>query len=227
MLLPVLWDFNKLMNPPKIQMENISVSFKGQSVFRDFSMHFPSGSKTLMTGPSGSGKSTILRLILGFHAPDRGQIRIDGQEVNDTTIWKLRRHTAYVGQELNIDTGKVRPFFQNIFQIKSNSHLVYDEEAIRGLLIRFRLKPDTLDKSWSELSGGEKQRIAITAALMQKRMVFLLDEVSASLDRELKREVAAYFMGNPDWTVIVVSHYSVWQEFDDVRHIELGRACDA
>ena len=72
------------------------------------------------------------------------------------------------------------------------------------------------------MSGGEKQRFALIAGLLLGRKIFLLDEVTSSLDRDMKKKVVDFFADQTDWTVLAVSHDTVWQSREEFRTIPIG-----
>ncbi|MCK4941335.1 ATP-binding cassette domain-containing protein, partial [candidate division WOR-3 bacterium] len=78
-------------------------------------------------------------------------------------------------------------------------------------------------ENFEKLSGGEKQRILIVIALLLKRSVFLLDEVTSALDSELKEKVRDFFLKGDDWTVMVISHDKDWLERPELKVINLDK----
>jgi len=78
-----------------------------------------------------------------------------------------------------------------------------------------------LRKDTSELSGGEKQRLAIIVSILLERKVFLLDEVTSSLDKQLKKKVINYFIERDDWTIVAISHDPGWLDNPRVRVFDL------
>ena len=85
-----------------------------------------------------------------------------------------------------------------------------------------RLPASVLDDEYEKLSGGEKQRIAILIALLLKRNIFLLDEVTSFLDAELKKKIITFFTQNREWTVLAISHDPDWLDADNIKVIRLG-----
>ncbi len=91
-----------------IDIENITIAYGSQVVVRDFSMSVSAGEKVVLAGASGSGKSSVLRSLLGFVVPDAGRISVDSCPLDEKTVWSVRQHMAYVGQEPDLGEGRVQ-----------------------------------------------------------------------------------------------------------------------
>ncbi len=194
-----------------LDIKNISIRYDGQSVLSDFSLSVAKGEKILIKGRSGIGKSTLFRLIMGFSIPDSGTIILDNVPVNSDTIWNLRKRVAYVSQDTDIAEGKVTDLIDEIFSFKANNE-VLDRDQLYSIIYGLSLNPDILNKDYSKLSGGEKQRIALMLALLSGKDIFLLDEVTAELDSGLKQKVVDMFLKKPEWTVLSISHDREWEQ---------------
>ena len=94
-------------------------------------------------------------------------------------------------------------------------------EKLNELLKYFELESDILEKEIERLSGGEKQRIAIINALLLEREIFLLDEISAALDKKLKIKTLDYFFKNKEYTILSISHDGYVPEHVEIKTIEL------
>jgi putative ABC transport system ATP-binding protein len=189
------------------KLNNVTKQFSEQFVLRDFSFEIRKGDKVIILGRSGIGKTTLFRLLLGFEKPDSGEIYFDDRLVDDDTVWKLRRKVAYVSQDLNIGHGNLQTFFNETLALKANlSSKKPAHESLNALLAYFELPETVLQKNIEELSGGEKQRVAIINALLLRRTIFLLDEITSALDKSLKSKVMDYFLLNPYYTILSISH---------------------
>lgn len=188
-------------------LHQVSKRFSENFVLNDFSFEIAAGDKVNISGRSGIGKTTLFRLLLGFEKPDNGEIFFENEPLTDVSVWNVRRRVAYVSQDLNIGRGKVQAFFDETLSLKVNlPHKPNSPAEIKHLLKYFELPESILGKNIEELSGGEKQRIAIINALLLKRRIFFLDEVTSALDKSLKTKVLDYFLLNPDFTVLYISH---------------------
>ncbi|MEA3265620.1 MAG: ABC transporter ATP-binding protein [Candidatus Fermentibacteria bacterium] len=197
-----------------IKFENIHLDFNGKTVIEDLSIEINRGDKVVISGKSGCGKSSLLSLVLGFIRPDRGVVLFDGVTVDEKTVWDVRRKVAYIDQDVSLGAGTVQEFFNYVSNLKGNSH---SGMTLIELMKFFHLDISLFLKSTGELSGGERQRMAVVTAILLKRDVFFLDEVTSSLDKDLKKKVADYFLGREDSTCIIVSHDPVWLDNSVVR----------
>ena len=170
----------------------IKHTFPDSRFHMDLSLSFKCTGITVISGPSGAGKSTLLRAIAGLLKPDEGRIYFNQEVWQDkkSFIPTYQRSVAYVFQEGsllphltgqdNINYGLKRS------QLKHN-YFIYDE-VIDVLGIR-----DQLTQLPYQMSGGERQRMAIASAVIRGAKVLLMDEPLASLDRERKQKLISYF----------------------------------
>jgi len=205
------------------KIQSITKQFSDKFVLRDFSLDVFPGDKINIAGRSGIGKTTFFRLLLGFEKPDEGFLFFNGKLLTDDTVWEVRKQVSYVSQDLSIGRGTVKSLFAETLHYKANQHLLplaADDQT--RLLERFSLTKSILDKKIEELSGGERQRVAIINALLLKRKIFLLDEVSSSLDPALKEIVLDYFLGKNDFTVLYISHDNYIPSDSNVKTVRLN-----
>ncbi len=206
-----------------IKVENITKQFSDKFVLRNFSFVVNEKDKINISGPSGIGKTTLFRLLLGFETPDEGKIYFENAELSEEKIWEVRKKVAYVSQDLSIGHGKVSTFFNETLNYKANIHQKGKTDIEKERLFKlFELPDSILNKNIEELSGGEKQRVAIINALLLGRTIFFLDEVSSALDIKLKKTVLDFFLCHPDFTVLYISHDNYLPENSNVRILKLA-----
>ncbi|WP_121956957.1 ATP-binding cassette domain-containing protein [Petrotoga sp. 9PWA.NaAc.5.4] len=204
-----------------IVFENVSKKFDGSYIIKNFTLKIEGGSKTLIYGKSGIGKTTIIKLILGFITPDEGQIYYNNQKLNSKNVWQLRKNTAYIGQNIDIADGTVEEIIKYILGLKVNQNIIFEKEKIIELLNFFELDENILKKDFGTLSGGEKQRVLISIFTFLNKKIYLLDEVTSSLDREMKIKVIQYFVNKKEWTVVSISHDQEWINTDRMNIVKM------
>ncbi|MBN1517164.1 ATP-binding cassette domain-containing protein [Candidatus Sumerlaeota bacterium] len=164
------------------------------------------GEHVALNGPSGCGKTTLLRCVLGFATPDAGAIRVDGEALDARTVWELRQRIAYVPQSPEFGDGTVEEVLHRPFAYKANAALAANVSRAPELLKRLRLPDDAMSKQTGDLSGGEKQRLALVVALLLERKMLLLDEPTAALDGEAKAAALELLREQSDMAILSVSH---------------------
>ncbi len=204
----------------QIKLQDIDLQLGGKQVFRQLNLEVSTGEKVLIRGPSGSGKSTLLRLILGFQQPDEGAVWVGGAVLSSKNVWALRRRMAFVPQELSMGFGQVSGLFRDVLGFRANRHLTYREEQVLAYFETFGLEQAKLEQDIRQLSGGEKQRVALILALLLDRELYLLDEVTSAIDAALRNSVIDYLVRLEGKSLIVVSHDPGWEAFG-FREIKL------
>lgn len=206
-----------------IEFDNISLSFADKPVFNNLSLSINKGQKVLIFGKSGSGKTSLLNMLLGFTHPHQGKIRFNKNALTHKTIWDVRKNIAYIAQDTHPLGETVGEWFNAIACLKANHKTNFSEESMQEKFTFFHLENSIYQKDVRDLSGGEKQRIAIIAALCLGRDVFLLDEITASLDAELKAKTAEYFLSQKHFTILAISHDSVWKNDNRIKSFDIEK----
>lgn len=179
-----------------------------------FDCSIESGAITAIAGPSGAGKSTLLNLIAGFEQPRSGRITIDGSE--HTRSYPSERPISLVFQDHNLFAHL--DIFTNVaLGISPSMRLMAaDRTKVEEALSRVGLGGFGTRMPGS-LSGGERQRVAFARALVRKRPVLLLDEPFASLDPDLRIQMAELLVElhrETENTVVIVTH-----DRDEIRRV--------
>ena len=195
-----------------IDIKDIRKSFGQLEVLKGITMHVDRGEIVSIVGPSGTGKTTLLQIVGTLDRPDSGKIIIDGTDVStlgDRQLSNFRgRNIGFIFQ-----FHQLLPEFtatENIMMpalIAGTSHKEARAKA-EGLLEYMGLSDRTNHKP-AQLSGGEKQRIAVARALINNPAVVLADEPSGSLDSKNKQELHQLFFDLRDklgQTFVIVTH---------------------
>ena len=184
-----------------VAAHGVSVAFEGVTAVWDpargpaldgVSFRVAAGETLVLAGPSGSGKSTVIELLLGFLAPAKGRVMLNGVDVATITPAALARLTAWVGQRPLLFAASVR---ENIrFGRPEASGAEVDEAARRARVVEFAeglpLGLDTvIGEGGYGLSGGQAQRVAIARAYLRNAPLLLLDEPTAHLDPATEQDV--------------------------------------
>lgn len=188
-----------------INFKNISLKFNDKIILNNFNLIVNAGEKILISGVSGKGKTTLLKLLLGFSTPNSGNILVDNLELNEQTINIIRNKIGYMPQSTPFLNVKVEKLIHTIFNYKENLKTKLDMSILIQTLKEFNLDSNILSKNINQLSGGEKQRLAFVIIILLDRKIWILDEITSSLDQDMKEKVINYIL-NTNKTVILVSH---------------------
>lgn len=188
-----------------INFKNISLKFNDKIILNNFNLIVNAGEKILISGVSGKGKTTLLKLLLGFSTPNSGSILVDNLKLNEQTINIIRNKIGYMPQSTPFLNVKVEKLIHTIFNYKENLKTKLDMSILTQTLKEFNLDSNILSKNINQLSGGEKQRLAFVIIILLDRKIWILDEITSSLDQDMKEKVINYIL-NTNKTVILVSH---------------------
>ena len=170
---------------PIVVFDNVSLAFDDKEILRHISFTLKTGHTKVFLGASGAGKSTILRLILGLLKPDEGRIFVNGERVDDMReddLMKIRADLGMVFQEGALfDSLTVR---ENVGYKLFEESSVPIEEVNRRVeeVLGFVRLGEFIDRMPSELSGGQRRRVAIARAMTAKPRILLYDEPTTGLD---------------------------------------------
>ncbi len=181
---------------------------KDYFVLEGISMQIQRGEIVVILGPSGCGKSTFLRCLNGLESIDGGEILLDGARIDPKDWGVARQKIGMVFQ--NYELFSHMNVLDNILLAPLKVQKRQKEEvqkAATALLARMGLE-SKLKAMPKELSGGQKQRVAIARALCMRPEILLLDEITASLDPEMVKEVLEIIqaLANEGMTMIIVTH---------------------
>ena len=195
-----------------IELNNITRSFGSLQVLKGISLNIDKGEVVSITGPSGAGKTTLLQIMGSLDKPDGGNVLYNGQDItrlNEKELSSFRnRHIGFVFQ-----FHQLLPEFTALENI--TIPMLIAGQGMRQANVRAKELlgllglADRADHKPSELSGGEKQRIAVARALANQPDVILADEPSGSLDTKNKKELHELFFKLREQlgqTFVIVTH---------------------
>lgn len=193
-----------------LAIDDLHKSYQQTEILRGINLSVRKSEVVVILGPSGCGKSTLLRCLNGLEGFEKGSIALDGKILQpDKVIWpKIRQRIGMVFQSYDLFNNMT--VLENILlgplkaQNRDRSQVMTQARALLqrvGLADKENVYPRTL-------SGGQKQRIAIVRALCMNPEVMLFDEVTASLDPEMVREVLEVILGLAEegMTMLIVTH---------------------
>lgn len=195
-----------------ITTENITKSFGSLQVLKGIDLHIDRGEVVSIVGPSGAGKTTLLQIIGTLDRPDGGSVRVDSVDVTTLSQKALadfrNRHLGFVFQ-----FHQLLPEFTALENIMIPAYIAKTpqrqaKERAKELL-EFMGLADRASHKPAELSGGEKQRVAVARALVNNPAIILADEPSGSLDTQNKQELHQLFFDLRDkfgQTFVIVTH---------------------
>jgi phospholipid/cholesterol/gamma-HCH transport system ATP-binding protein len=172
-------------SPPAVEFENVTFGFDDRVILDDVSFTIPRGTMTIILGESGVGKSVTLKLILGLLSPDGGIIRVNGERVDNMREQELIRVRSDIGmvfQELALfDSLTVA---ENVGYRLSEEMRWPDDQVQERVedVLGFIGLGEFIDRMPSELSGGQRRRVAIARAVAPKPSLILFDDPTTGLD---------------------------------------------
>jgi len=203
-----------------IEISDITLNFKDEFVFKNFSVKINEHEKVALTGESGKGKTTLLNLICGFIPDFKGNIFVNGKHLSPENISEIRKNISWLPQDISLNLKTVRELVFEPFEFAINKKKKPSEKEISNIFSVFELSESLLDKKTNEISGGQKQRIILASCLLLKKPLLLLDEPTSALNEEIKRKITDYILSRKDLTVIAATHDEYWMKNSD-RIIEL------
>lgn len=213
--------------PLDFKLDKVAYTYPNEErpALNQVSLTIKEGTKTAIVGPSGSGKSTLLQVLLNIADVDAGDITIGGKPLQNVRQENLWNAMNVVLQENHFFFGTIR---SNLLIANEEA----PEEAMQEALNKVQLGQFSLDTKVSEkganLSGGEKQRLAIARALLKSKPIWLLDEPVSSVDSVTAQAIYKELFANGEKnTFIIISHdLSGLEEMDQIIVMEQGRVIE-
>lgn len=194
-----------------IHVEHVNFRYGNRRlILQDISLKISQGSKIAIVGESGCGKTTLAKLLLRFYAPENGVITINQKNLSDYPLAFIRHHISYVSQNIflfsdtiynNLRMGNMSLSDNEIQEVCKKC---LADDFIKGLPFGYNTM---LEENGNNLSAGQKQRLGIARALLQKPDLLILDEATSNLDSITEKSIQVMLNDlSSEMTVIIIAH---------------------
>lgn len=197
------------MNTPLLKMNHLGYEAEGKVILKGIDFSVEEGEFVTITGPSGSGKSTLLKIIASMLSQTSGEILYQNKRVEDYEPTSYRKEVSYCFQTATLFDKTVEDNLAFPYEIRNQT---FDKQKALSNLNKVSLGAEYLAKSVNNLSGGEKQRVALIRNILFLPKVILLDEVTSALDsenQEIVRKLIHTLNQEQGVTVLWVTHNPV------------------
>lgn len=165
------------------EVHDLSYSVGDKKILKHINLDIEKGKYITVIGPSGSGKSTLMRILASMISETSGEVLFNGRKIETYEPTKYRQRVSYAFQQPTLFGKTVRENLNFPFEVRNQE---FDEAKVKEYLQMVNLDESYVDKSVNDVSGGEKQRIALIRNLIFPPEVLITDEVTAGLDVENK-----------------------------------------
>lgn len=212
----------------EVEVSHISFRYKptGPLVLKDVSLHIKPGEFVAFVGPSGSGKSTMLRMLLGFAQPESGGIYYDDQDMADLDLQEVRRQVGVVLQSATLMAGDI---YTNLIGAAPGLSVEDAWEAARMAGVDEEIKKlpmgmhTVVSERGSNFSGGQRQRLLIARAMINKPRILFFDEATSALDNRTQEIVSQSLEGLQATRVVIAHRLSTIINADRIYVFEKGQ----
>lgn len=189
----------------QIVFQNISYRVDDKQILDDISLKIDKGEIVTIAGPSGSGKSTLVRILASLVTPTAGKIIYAGKDIEEEEPISYRRRVSYAMQQPTLFGKTVRENLEFPYQIRQQA---FDENRALIALRTVGLSEDYLQREVNNLSGGEKQRVALLRNILILPETLIMDEVTAGLDGDNRTIIYQLIekLNQQGVTIIIVTH---------------------
>ena len=209
-----------LTNIKKVNFKNVTFKYKKEIIFQNLTIDLNFNKIIFIDGKSGVGKTTLIDLITGLHRPNKGSISINNENLNNIDLISLRNQIGYVSQDPSLFDDTILNNLtlmkdHDINEVKEILKITYCNNFIN----KFEQKLNTIiGNKGSKISGGQRQRLAIARALIQKPKLLILDESTSELNPDLERKILSNIVKYKSLIgVIIISHNKSNRNISNLR----------
>ena len=220
-------ELTEISQNPTIEFKNVSYRYPGseKETLKDINFSLKPGKTTAIIGGTGSGKSTILNLIPRLQDPSSGEILIDGINIKDYNLKSLRDKISFTPQKAILFQGDVK----SNMQIGKND--ASDDEIRKALKLAqvdfVENLAEEVTQGGSNFSGGQKQRLSIARAIINRHEFYLFDDCFSALDMNTERKIKDNLKDLKDSSILIVSQrISTIMDADEILVIDNGEIVD-
>ena len=212
---------------PDIELKGVGLTIDGQAILKNINLSIPYGKKIGIVGETGSGKSILLKTLVRIRDITDGTITIDGHDIKDFSLEKLRNMYSYVFQDVFLFSNTIesniaysRPDIDERMVTKAATHAQADK-FIDALADRYKT---IVGERGLGISGGQKQRVSIARAFHKNAPIFILDDSTSALDVNTERVLLKDIHDNfSEKTVIITAHrFSSVVDCDEILYMRDG-----
>lgn len=219
------------------QLEFRNVGFRYASAERNalsgVNLRIEPGQTVALVGQSGGGKSTLAAMVPRFYNPDRGEILLDGHDLQALTLRSLRRNIAYVSQDVLLFNDTVAANIAYGDMADAPREAIEAAAAAANALAFIQALPNEFDtvigENGNNLSGGQRQRLAIARAILKDAPILILDEATSALDNESERLVqeALENLMKKRTTLVIAHRLSTIEKADNIVVMAEGQVLES
>jgi NHLM bacteriocin system ABC transporter ATP-binding protein len=215
----------------EIELRDVRFRYEAEAplVLRGLSLKVPTGAFVAIVGPSGAGKSSILRLLLGFDAPESGAIYVDGTDMKMLDARDLRQHYGVVLQNGRILAGSI---YDNITsglprppeEVMEALRIAAFDDYVKSLPMGLHTN---IADAGATFSGGQRQRLMIARAVIRRPQVLIMDEATSALDNVTQRQVVENLRALNCTQIVVAQRLSTIVGADLIYVVDEGRVVES
>jgi ATP-binding cassette, subfamily B, bacterial len=211
-----------------LSLHQVHFSFPGsdQMVVQEIDLEIHAGEKIGIVGPSGAGKSTLARLLLGMYQPTGGTIHLDGVDLRELDMARLRNRMGVVLQDTFLFNDTVRANLSlnepdlDLSQIREAARIACIDEFIESLPQGY---DSMIGENGASLSGGQRQRLSLARAIVSRPALLLLDEATSSLDPETEASVHRNLAELGCTRILIAHRLKTVMDADRILVLDQGR----